>query len=178
MAFDETLHDAFGRLGDRLGAELRSAAEQLTCALRQEREREAAEAEAVATRTPEPSLDRRSVDERLASGVRSICAARSLGEVLDALASCAGGEAKRAAVLIVRGERFHGWRFVGFDDIADGAGPDRSRGRRRGRAGRCGADRGGRRRPGAVICGAHDRLPRPRAAGHARRQSGRGALRR
>ena len=41
--------------------------------------------------------------------------ARSLSEVLDTLVSCAAQEAARAGVLLVRGDRFHGWRFLGFD---------------------------------------------------------------
>lgn len=53
--------------------------------------------------------------ERLADGIRTMSDARSLSEVLDTLVSCAGREAARAGVLLGRGDRFHGWRFLGFD---------------------------------------------------------------
>jgi hypothetical protein len=57
----------------------------------------------------------RAASERLLRGVRSIEAARSLSEILDALVTSAGREASRAAVLLLaRGARFRGWRFVGF----------------------------------------------------------------
>jgi hypothetical protein len=58
---------------------------------------------------------------RLLDGVRSIARARSLGEILDTLASCAGREAPRAAVVIARGGRFRGWRFIGFGPSFDTA---------------------------------------------------------
>jgi hypothetical protein len=50
----------------------------------------------------------------LLNGIRSIDDARSLGEVLSALAQCAGREAERAGVLIVKGDTLRGWRFSGF----------------------------------------------------------------
>jgi hypothetical protein len=52
--------------------------------------------------------------ERLAEALRAIDRARSLSEILDTLASCAGREASRAAVLLVRDSKLVGWRFVGF----------------------------------------------------------------
>ena len=52
--------------------------------------------------------------ERLAEALRAIDRARSLTEILDTLASCAGREAPRAAILLVRGQKLVGWRFVGF----------------------------------------------------------------
>jgi hypothetical protein len=57
--------------------------------------------------------------ERLVEAVRSLSGARSLSEILDTLVSCAGREAARAGVLLVRGGRLHGWRFVGFDPALD-----------------------------------------------------------
>jgi hypothetical protein len=57
--------------------------------------------------------------DRLLDAVRAIDRARSLTEVLDTLAGCAGREAARAAVLIVRDEKLEGWRFIGFDGITD-----------------------------------------------------------
>jgi hypothetical protein len=53
-------------------------------------------------------------NERLIDAVRAIDKARSLTEVLDALVSSAGREAKRVAVLIVRSGQLRGWRFIGF----------------------------------------------------------------
>jgi hypothetical protein len=55
----------------------------------------------------------------LIEAVRSIDQARSLSEILDTLASRAGREAPRAAVLLVGGDRFRGWRLVGFDPAFD-----------------------------------------------------------
>jgi hypothetical protein len=55
----------------------------------------------------------------LAEHVRAIDAARTLSEVLDALVRCAGEHVPRTGVLIVRGGRFHGWRFAGFDPAPD-----------------------------------------------------------
>jgi hypothetical protein len=54
--------------------------------------------------------------DRLADAIRSLDRARSLSEILDTLAACAGREAARAAVLVTGDERFTGWRFIGFDD--------------------------------------------------------------
>ncbi|MBI4263838.1 MAG: GAF domain-containing protein [Acidobacteria bacterium] len=51
---------------------------------------------------------------RLADGVRSLDEARSLGEVLDTLAECAGREVDRVAVLVVKDDRVTGWRLSGF----------------------------------------------------------------
>jgi F0F1-type ATP synthase membrane subunit b/b' len=53
---------------------------------------------------------------RLVDAVRTLDDARALGEVLDALAECAGREVERAAVLVVKGERLRGWRLTGFPD--------------------------------------------------------------
>ena len=56
----------------------------------------------------------RATGERLAEALRAIDRARSLSEILDTLASGAGREAPRAAVLLVRDSKLVGWRFVGF----------------------------------------------------------------
>lgn len=52
---------------------------------------------------------------RLTTGIRAMSGARSLSDVLDALVSCAGREAARAGVMLVRGDRFRRWSLVGFD---------------------------------------------------------------
>jgi hypothetical protein len=52
--------------------------------------------------------------ERLAEALRALDRAGSLSEILTTLATVAGREAPRAAVLLVRGDNLVGWRFVGF----------------------------------------------------------------
>jgi hypothetical protein len=69
---------------------------------------------------PEPVVDSSALD-RLLDAFRAIDRARSLSETLDAAAACAGREAARAAVILVRGSQLRGWRFVGFDASFDGA---------------------------------------------------------
>lgn len=73
-----------------------------------------------AARVPSVVASTRGSDGLL-DAVRAIGAARSLSEVLDTLASTAGREAPRAAVVLVRGGRFRGWRFVGFPSRFDAA---------------------------------------------------------
>ena len=58
---------------------------------------------------------------RLLEAVKALDNARSLRDVFDALAQQAGREAARAAVLLVRGERILGWRFVAFGDAVPDA---------------------------------------------------------
>jgi hypothetical protein len=50
----------------------------------------------------------------LVDAIRTLDAARGVSEVLDRLLQCAGQEADRAAVLVVKAERLTGWRLVGF----------------------------------------------------------------
>ncbi len=56
---------------------------------------------------------------RFVDAIRSIGRARSLSEILDTLVSCAGREAARAGVLLVRGGRFRVWRLIGFGPALD-----------------------------------------------------------
>jgi flagellar biosynthesis/type III secretory pathway protein FliH len=59
--------------------------------------------------------------ERLVDAVRAIDRSRSLSEVLDTLASSAGREAARVALLIVEPRSLRRWRFIGFGPLdADG----------------------------------------------------------
>jgi GAF domain len=51
---------------------------------------------------------------RLLESVRGLDGATSLSEVLDALAQGAAREAARAAVVVLRSDRVHGWRLSGF----------------------------------------------------------------
>ena len=53
---------------------------------------------------------------RLPDAIRALDAAASLGEVLDGLAQAAAREAGRVAVFLVKGDRLHDWRTVGFGD--------------------------------------------------------------
>jgi hypothetical protein len=59
--------------------------------------------------------------ERLADAMRAIDRSRSLSEILDTLASCAGRETTRAAVFLVRDGQLRGWRFIGFGPDFDRA---------------------------------------------------------
>jgi hypothetical protein len=59
--------------------------------------------------------------ERLADAVRALDRARSLGEILDTVASCAAREAVRVGILLAGAERFRGWRFIGFGPTFDAA---------------------------------------------------------
>ncbi len=51
---------------------------------------------------------------RLLESIRGLDGASSLSEVLDALALAAAREAARAAVVVLRADRIHGWKMAGF----------------------------------------------------------------
>ena len=59
--------------------------------------------------------------ERVLEAIRAIDHARSLSEILDTLVSCAGREASRAGILLVRAGQLRGWRFIGFGPALDAA---------------------------------------------------------
>ena len=105
-ALDEALaaarDEADRVLAERVG-EARAEAERTLGAL--------ADLEATLAAAPRPE----EVLGRVVDGVRRLDRASSLTGVLNALAEVAGGEAQRAGVVIVEGERIRGWRFVGFD---------------------------------------------------------------
>lgn len=108
MAFDEQLERAFDTISGLIRAEVsrqvHAASDELAAAVRGRSAPDGTE----------------TMTARLAEGVRALGAARSLSEVLDTLTTCAGLEASRAGVLLVRGNRFHRWRFIGFDPSFDG----------------------------------------------------------
>src|SRR6476659_5047583 len=52
---------------------------------------------------------------RLIDAVRALDSAHTLAETLEMLASCAGREAARVGVLLVRGNRLQAFRFIGFE---------------------------------------------------------------
>lgn len=58
-------------------------------------------------------------NERLIDAIRAIDGARSLSEILDTLVGCAGREAKRVGVFLVRHGHLRGWRFIGFGAALD-----------------------------------------------------------
>ena len=55
---------------------------------------------------------------RLPDAFRTLDQAGSLGDALDALVRCAAREAERAALFLVKGNRLHDWRVIGFDGAA------------------------------------------------------------
>lgn len=56
---------------------------------------------------------------RLPEAMRALDEAVTFGEVLESLATRAGAEAGRAAVFLVKNERLHDWRTVGFCRASD-----------------------------------------------------------
>ncbi|MEZ5417590.1 MAG: hypothetical protein R2708_09620 [Vicinamibacterales bacterium] len=122
-------HDSLRVEGESVAARLREEGEATIARLRDEFEaraaeaREAAEAALAAARTEvqtAASLHSHAIDAhqtgalRLLEAIRALDGASSLTEVLDALTTGAAGEAGRAAMLVVKGERLVGWRTVGF----------------------------------------------------------------
>jgi hypothetical protein len=120
MNLDETLNQAFDALGDRLRAELQSAAGEIANAVAAERERVTREA-ALARPQDEPAAPNASGAslEQTLEAVRGVGAARSLSEVLDTLVGAAAQAASRAAIILVRGTDLRAWRFVGFPTTFD-----------------------------------------------------------
>ena len=118
MTFDDELKHAFEALTARLQTEL-------------ERQIDAAKAVLAAAapppplppapkeEEPAPSARGAEADERLVEGIRSIDNARSLSEILDALASAAARDASRVAVLLTSGGEWRAWRTSGFDQEPD-----------------------------------------------------------
>ena len=56
---------------------------------------------------------------RLPQAVRALDESATFGDVLESLVNHAGREAGRAAIFLVKGERLHDWRTVGFDRASD-----------------------------------------------------------
>jgi hypothetical protein len=106
MIFDEQLGRAFDTISGLIRAEV-------------SRQVHAVSDELAAAKLATVARESEAASGRLAEGIRAIGSARSLSEVLDALVTCAGLEASRAGVLLVHGDRFHGWRFIGFGDAFD-----------------------------------------------------------
>jgi hypothetical protein len=100
MPFDQQLDRAFDTISGLIRAEVSRQVRAVT--------------DELAARLALPGRESDSAIVRLGGGIRAIGDARSLTEVLDTLLTCAGLEASRAAVLLVRGTRLRGWRFIGF----------------------------------------------------------------
>src|SRR5580704_9825647 len=84
------------------------------------RVQERVEAEVAASREDLRSADL-GASERLIDAVRAMDRDRSLTEILDSLASCAGRETARVGLLLWQGGKLHGWRFIGFGPAFDAA---------------------------------------------------------
>src|SRR5215471_5097308 len=111
MPFEDDLR----RIVDGAVAELTAAAQRAADAARQD-----GLAEGRAGVTTDHASDL-AASVRLLDAVRAIDASRSLSEVLDTLVSSAAREVARAGLLLTRGDRLRGWRFVGFPAITDGS---------------------------------------------------------
>jgi hypothetical protein len=102
-----------GQEAERLVASARDEAAQATARLADEDARRAEAAQRAfeeQTRERDASL---ASQERLVESFRRLDSAPSLTALLDTLAEAAGGEARRSAVLLVRGRELHGWRVSG-----------------------------------------------------------------
>jgi hypothetical protein len=105
----------------RSQAEQQIAARLAEFAAAEVRAREQGRAEGLEEAQTRSRAANAAASERLVEATRLIDTARSLSEVLDTLVSCAGREAARAGVLLVRDESVRGWRFVGFGTSLDAA---------------------------------------------------------
>jgi hypothetical protein len=115
MSFDEELERTLDALADRLHGEVarqvRAVASDLSAAATADR---AALARPVAEAIADPAPADVAIG-RLADAVRALSQARSLSEILETLVNESGRIASRVALVLVRGDRFQGWRFLGFE---------------------------------------------------------------
>ena len=100
---------------DRADANARDALAQS-----EQRARDMVDAVVAASRDRLRSADL-AASERLIDAVRALDRARTLGDILETLVSCAGHEAARAGVLLVSGRQLRGWRFIGFGPAFENA---------------------------------------------------------
>jgi len=110
MTFDEQLRQAFDTLTDRLHGEI---ARQVEAAIA-ELSASAAAAQESVWQQAQPTEGNDGGSQRLVATIRTIDGARTLSEILDTLVSGAARETERAAVLLVRGGEYRGWRSIGF----------------------------------------------------------------
>ena len=118
MSFDAQLQ----RIVDAAVAELRSLAQDDRNRARKDGVDEG-RAEARDNGREQARGEARQETDRLLTAIRALDRARSLTEILESLAESAGREAPRAAVLLLRENRFHGWRVTGFGGGSDGHKP-------------------------------------------------------
>jgi hypothetical protein len=112
-------HDEGRQAGEEEGR--RRGVEEGRQQAEQEARGAALEASVAATVAAQPaggSVDA-AANARLAEAVRSIGRGKSLSGILDALVTCAGREATRTGVWLVREEGFHSWHLIGFGDALD-----------------------------------------------------------
>ena len=130
MTLEEHFRLTFAELTDRIRGEVSrlsaAAVDELIAAA--EREAEVRAETALAMHADQPTApdspsDRQAPEaaERLLDAIRALDRGASLSDILDTLATCAGAEVARAAVLIVRGDSLRGWRLIGFDADLAGA---------------------------------------------------------
>ena len=81
----------------------------------------AAVGEAVAVARAELRAAELAATERLVDAIEAIGRGRSLTEILDTLVTSAARETARAAIIVMRDDRFRGWRFLGFGPAFDTA---------------------------------------------------------
>ncbi len=124
MNAEREAHEAREALARAVDAVVAASAEREAEAVAAAREQATREAEALYH--TEQALSTSVAADRLLDGVRSIGRARSLGETLDTLVSCAAREAERAAVLTVRDGALRGRRFIGFSALDENPARDAS----------------------------------------------------
>lgn len=110
MTFDDELKRAFESLGDRLHAEVQH---QIDAAMAELHTASAArEADAI---VPAPIPEASAPDAAIVEGIRAIDAARSLTDILDALATAAARHADGIEVRLRRSSGWQTWRAIGID---------------------------------------------------------------
>lgn len=109
MSFDAQLQ----RIVDAAVAELKSLAQDDRHRARQTGVDEG-RAQAQDAGREQRLAEARQETDRLLTAIRALDRARSLTEILESLADSAGREAPRAALLLLRENRLHVWRVIGF----------------------------------------------------------------
>lgn len=115
VAAREIRHQVESEVEQKMRDELAAADTRMKAALADAEARadEAVKNSVSAARVRERELEMVGVT-RLLESIRGLDGASSLSEVLDALATAAGKEAARAAVVVLRGDRIQGWKMSGF----------------------------------------------------------------
>lgn len=132
MSFEEQLRGSLDTLVERVCGQIETEVQDLVGSLTsgaRRRRHVAADARLAAETqladTFAASLSNLCVEERqaglagftrLLAAIRALDACSSLSQLLDVLVVCAGREASRAILLLVRGDRLQGWRATGFSE--------------------------------------------------------------